>query len=61
MNAPTLMTMEEPSDEDLSWLMKGVAKEAKEKSLKADARLEEQIDKEIKEATIWFNYKYKNG
>jgi hypothetical protein len=51
MNHPTLMTMEEPSDEDLSSLMKEVAKEAKEKSLKADEKLEQQILLEIKIAT----------
>jgi hypothetical protein len=48
MHHPTLMTMEEPSDEDLSLLMKEVAKEAKEKSLIADDKLEQQILLEIK-------------
>lgn len=43
--------MEEPSDEDLSLLMKEVAKEAKEKSLKADEKLDQQIMLEIKIAT----------
>jgi hypothetical protein len=52
MHHPTLMTMEEPSDEDLSWLMKEVAKEAKEKSLIADDKLAKQILLEIKIATI---------
>ena len=61
MNHPTLMSMVEPSDEDLSWLMKEVAKEAKEKSLKADTRLQEQIEKEIKEVVIWYNEKYKDS
>lgn len=48
MNHPTLMTLEEPSDEDLAWLMKEVAKEAKEKSLKADEKLDQQILLDIK-------------
>jgi hypothetical protein len=48
MNHPTLMTLEEPSDEDLSFLMKEVAKEAKEKSLIADEKLNQQILLEIK-------------
>jgi hypothetical protein len=52
MQHPTLMTMEEPSDEDLSSLMKEVAKEAKEKSLKADKKLDQQILLEIKIATV---------
>ena len=48
MHHPTLMTMEEPSDEDLALLMKEVVKEAKEKSLIADDKLQQQILFEIK-------------
>ncbi len=57
MNHPTLMTLEEPSDEDLSFLMKEVAKEAKEKSLLSDERLLQQIQKEIKISEAYFNLK----
>jgi hypothetical protein len=57
MNHPTLMTVEEPSDEDLSWLMKEVAKEAKEKSLLSDERLLQKIQEEIKISEDYFNLK----
>jgi hypothetical protein len=57
MHHPTLMTMEEPSDEDLSWLMKEVAKEAKKKSLLSDERLLQKIQEEIKVSEDYFNLK----
>jgi hypothetical protein len=54
MNHPTLMTMEEPSDEDLSFLMKEVAKEAKEKATNAKNKFGKQLLEEVEEAKIWY-------
>jgi hypothetical protein len=51
------MTEEDPSDEDLSWLMKEVAKEAKEKSLLSDERLLQKIQEEIKCSEDYYNLK----
>jgi hypothetical protein len=57
MHHPTLMTFEGPSDKDLFWLMKEVAKEAKEKSLLSDERLLQKIQEEIKVSEDYFNLK----
>lgn len=46
--------MEEPSDEDLSLLMKEVAKEAKEKAAKAKNKFDKQLLEEVKAAKIWY-------
>ena len=50
MNSGILMKMEEPSDKDLSALMKEVAETAKIKALEAKKKLTEIITKEIAEA-----------
>ncbi len=55
MQHPTLMTMEEPSDEDLSLLMKEVAKEAKEKAIQAKNKFDKALLEEVKAAKIWYN------
>jgi inorganic pyrophosphatase len=54
MQHPTLMTMEEPSDEDLSLLMKEVAKEAKEKAIDAKNKFDKALLDEVKAAKIWY-------
>jgi hypothetical protein len=61
MNHPTLMSMEEPYDEDLSFLMKEVAKEAKEKAAKAKNKFDEQLLVEVNATKNLNNEKNKDS
>jgi hypothetical protein len=56
MKKITLLTsLDEPSDEQLSDLMKEVAQEAKRKALISDQQLRETIAREIIKAQLRFN------
>lgn len=59
MNSYRLTSMEEPTDEQLSTLMKEVAEEAKQKSEEAHRVFFKQMNEEIrKQKKIW-SQKYK--